>query len=262
MPDEPKKLQLAAGELERLMKDRFERPMPRRFYEQVRVAGDAPPFTIELDGKPLKTPLKAPFEVPTRPLAEAVADEWRAQEKTINPFAMPLTRLCNAAIDRVRGRRSEVLAAITAHGAHELLCYRAETPLAFAHLQAETWDPLLQWAERQMGAGFTVTRGVMPVAQDERTLRAIAGRYGVFGDYQLAALNNMATLTSSAILPLAVAERHLSPEQAWRAANLEEQWNISQWGEDAEAAARLKRRGDEFLSAARLMELLDTGLNQ
>ena len=254
--DERGKITLAARELERLMKDRFERPMPKRFYKAVAVRGEEAPYSIALDEGLLRTPMKAPLELPTRPLAEAVAAEWARQEERIDPFDMPLTRLSNAAIDRVRGRRAAVIADICAHGAHELLCYRAEGPMAFAHLQERTWEPLLQWAEGELGAAFARACGVMPVEQPEETLGALRRRYGAFGDFQLAGLSNMATLSHSAVLPLAVAAGRLAPEEAWEAANLEEAWNIRQWGADAEATARTARRRLEFLSAAHLLELL------
>lgn len=256
MSDERGKIELSREELDRLTKDRFERPMPRRFYEKAAVEGEAAPFCITLDGRALRTPLKAPLELPTRALARAVAEEWNAQGETINPFDMPLTRLANAAIDRVRGRRDEVIASICAFGAHDLLCYRASQPLAFAHLQGRTWDPLLEWAREQTGARFVLAEGVMPVEQPEETIAALRARYEVFGEFQLAGLSNMATLTGSAILPLAVAAGRLAPGDAWEASVLDETWNARQWGEDAEAAARLELRRREFLSAARLLELL------
>jgi len=256
MSDGPDRIALAQEELERLMKDRFERPMPKRFYEKVTVGGAPPALSIELDGKPLRTPMKALLEAPTRALAEAMAEEWRAQGANIDPFAMPLTRLANTAIDRVRPRRDEVIAAIRAHGAHDLLCYRMREPVAFAMLQQKTWDPLLEWAEAQVGGSFLIAEGVMPVTQPRETLEGLTRRYGAFGDFQLAALSDLATLSGSAILPLAVATGRLSATRAWEAATLDETWNMRLWGTDREAEARLALREREFAAAARLLELL------
>ncbi len=247
---------LSEEELKRLMRDRFERPMAKRFYERARATGEAPPFGVALDGRRLRTPMKAPLETPTRALAEAVAEEWARQKERINPFDMPLTRLCNAAIDRARGRGAEVVAAICEYGAHDLLCYRAGEPEELVRRQTQAWDGPLRWAEEQIGARFVLAQGIMPVEQPRETMEALRRRYLVFGDFQLAALNNMAALSASAILPLCVAAGRLSAEEAWRASTVEEAWNVSQWGEDAEAAARLEQRRKEFLSAGRLLELL------
>ena len=66
---------------ERLSRDRFVRPRPKRFYKSVAVTET---FGIALDGKTVKTPLKAPLVLPNRALAEAVAAEWEAQTEVID----------------------------------------------------------------------------------------------------------------------------------------------------------------------------------
>src|SRR5262245_58795387 len=73
----------------------------RRFYEQVSVAEGEGGFGIALDGRPVRTPRRRALAAPARALAEALADEWRAQAETIDPMTMPLTRLANAIIDGV-----------------------------------------------------------------------------------------------------------------------------------------------------------------
>ena len=70
----------------------------KRFWTEVDVDADR---GRALDGRPVRTPGRAPLALPTDALAEAVADEWRAVGETIDPRAMPLTGLANAAIDRI-----------------------------------------------------------------------------------------------------------------------------------------------------------------
>jgi chaperone required for assembly of F1-ATPase len=48
----------------------------------------------------------------------------------------------------------------------------------------------------------------------------------------------------------------LTPEQAWQAAHVDEDFQISQWGEDAEAAHRRAHRRRDFDAAARVLETL------
>ena len=81
---------------ERLSQDRIDRPLPKRFYKDVSVGAER---EILLDGRVVKTPMKAKLALPTLALADAVADEWRAQVGVINPALMPLTKLANTAID-------------------------------------------------------------------------------------------------------------------------------------------------------------------
>jgi hypothetical protein len=62
----------------------------KRFWKEVAVVeGDR--FGITLDGRRLKTPAKADLAVPTRALADAIADEWRDSGEEVDPRAMPLT---------------------------------------------------------------------------------------------------------------------------------------------------------------------------
>jgi chaperone required for assembly of F1-ATPase len=67
----------------------------------------------------------------------------------------------------------------------------------------------------------------------------------------------MTTLTGSALLALALSRGALSVEEAWSAAHVDEDWQIEQWGEDAEAAERRRYRWQEMQSARRLLGLVD-----
>ena len=73
----------------------------KRFYRQAEVTAGDGGFEIALDGRPIRTPGRVPLAVPTRELAEAMADEWNAQGDKLEPRSMPLTGLANAAIDRL-----------------------------------------------------------------------------------------------------------------------------------------------------------------
>ena len=57
----------------------------RRFYKKVAVTGTAAPFSVTLDERSLRTPLKRALDLPTKRLAQAVASEWAAQAEKIDP---------------------------------------------------------------------------------------------------------------------------------------------------------------------------------
>ncbi len=71
--------------------------------------------------------------------------------------------------------------------------------------------------------------------------------------FSLAALHVMTALTGSALLALAVLRGKLSPEEAWKAAHVDEDFQISQWGVDAEAAQRREHRWRDFAAASRAL---------
>jgi chaperone required for assembly of F1-ATPase len=65
----------------------------------------------------------------------------------------------------------------------------------------------------------------------------------------------MTTLTGSVLIPLAVAARALSPEEAWDAAHVDERYQESVWGEDEEAMIRRAGRWEDFAAAATVYRL-------
>ncbi len=76
-----------------------------------------------------------------------------------------------------------------------------------------------------------------------------------FDAWGLAALHVLTGLTGSALVALAVALGELTPEEAWEAAHVDEDWQISQWGEDEEAAERRARHFRDFAAAAQFGQL-------
>jgi chaperone required for assembly of F1-ATPase len=225
----------------------------KRFYKQVRVTVER---GIELDARPVRTPAKALLTLPTQALAEAVAEEWRAQGEEINPFAMPLTGLANAAIDRVSADPDAFAAGLALYGESELLCYRAEDPFALVARQNQDWNPLLGWAQDRYGVVFTLIRGIMHQPQPAQTLARLRRAVAEFDSFQLAALSPLVTISGSLVIPLALAQAKIDAEDAFATAHLDELWQAEQWGEDDFALeARAVHRTD-FLAAARFFTLL------
>lgn len=227
----------------------------RRFWREVALADGE----VLLDGRPVRTPGRAPLALPTAALADAVAEEWRAVGEALDPRAMPLTGLANAAVDRVAPDRAAFAAGLARYGESDLLCYRAEGPPPLVERQAAAWDPVLDWARRRYDVAFTVTAGVMHRPQPPGTLRRLGDAAAALDAWILAALSPVVTITGSLILGLALAERALSPDAAWGAAGVDEDWQAELWGEDPLAAEARAARRREFDAAVRLLGLLKSG---
>jgi chaperone required for assembly of F1-ATPase len=189
-----------------------------RPYLSVTVAGDDPHFSVLLDGRPIRTPLKAP-------------------------------------IDRVAPHRERIIAEIVQFTSSDLVCYRAEAPDALIAKQAQHWDPILAWAAEVLGAAFTVTRGVVHISQPEAGLEAVRRHLGQESEWSLTAIHNVTTLLGSGLLAIMVAGRAIEAEAAWRAAHVDEDWQIELWGADAEASARREARRGEFDTCVRFLDL-------
>lgn len=233
-----------------------QRRLPKRFYKTVSIGPDSGGFRPLLDGKPVRTPAKNDLLLPSHALAEEIAAEWEAQRVHIDPARMPLTKLANSAIDGVIGREAEVRADIVKYAGSDLIYYRAEGPAELVRSQMHAWDPILAWARETLGASFVVARGIMPVVQKSDAIASVERALGGNDVFRLAALHVMTTLMGSVLLALAHAQGALSAEQAWAAAHVDEDWQITQWGEDAEAKARRDRRWLEMQTASRFLGLL------
>jgi chaperone required for assembly of F1-ATPase len=239
-----------------LAAQRAARPvLRRRFYKAVTIAAGKTGHGVHLDGKPVRTPHRRPLTAPVPDLAQALADEWATQGEDIDPAKMPLTRLANSIIDGVAAARADVAAEICKYFASDLVFYRAEAPVPLRARQARHWDPVLAWAGQTLGADFKIGSGIGHIAQPAAALGA-AGAALPQDEWRLGALHAVTTLTGSALLALALMDGAISPEAAWQAAHVDEDWNMEQWGRDEIALRRRAFRFAEFQAAALVLRAL------
>lgn len=229
----------------------------RRFWKDVSVEREADGFALKLDGRPVKTPGRASLSLPNAALAEAVAEEWRAVGETIDPRAMPLTGLSNAAIDRIATARERFAAGLAAYGETDLLYYRADdAQAALAERQAATWDPLLDWARARYDVHFETTTGVMHHPQPPATVARLAEAVAALDAFHLAGLSPLVTIGGSLIAALALLEGHAGRDTIWAAVETDEDWQIEQWGDDDLAIKARESRKADFDAGARFLSLL------
>jgi chaperone required for assembly of F1-ATPase len=235
---------------------------PKRFYTRVGVGEHDGGFALLLDGRPAKTPAKAALVLPTLAAAEAVAAEWQAQKEDIDFASMPLTRIANTAIDGVAGNMQAVAAEIVKYADTDLVCHRAATPASLVKAEAEAWDPIIAFAASRLGAHFICVEGIVFVGQPHAAKAAVrakvdeVARRGRAAPFALASLSVMTTLTGSVLIALALAEGAISLDEAWRAAHVDEDFEMRLWGADPEAIERRARRFAEMAAAERLWRLV------
>lgn len=230
------------------------RELPRRFY---RTAGTAPHgdvFAVTLDGRQARTPGRKPLAVASPAVAEALAAEWQGQGETIDPATMPLTRIVHSAIDRVASEMAPVRAEIVKYAGTDLVCYRGEGPPSLVAAQEAAWGPVLAWVRQALGARFALVEGVVAVDQPAESLAAVDAALEPLDPLRLAAVHVVTTLTGSALIALAVLNGALSPEAAWAAAHVDEDWQMERWGRDEMALARRTARWREMQAAALILK--------
>jgi len=212
--------------------------LPRRFYKTADVAAGEGGFVVRLDGRTPRTPAGKPLAAPTKPLAELVAAEWKAQGEHILIATMPAMRLANTALDHIGQAREAVVAEVARYAGSELLCYRAEAPQTLVERQAKQWQPLLDWAGDELGIALELAQGVVHRQQPPASLERAGALAGELDDFALAGLAHATALFGSAVLAFALQRGRLSGADAHALSRLDETFQEERWGIDAEAAER------------------------
>lgn len=227
----------------------------KRFYETAAVAQNGDQYEITLDGKPVRTPARRALATPSPELSQAIADEWQAQTDEIDPAKMPLTRLANSIIDGVSENAPLVREEIVKYLGSDLLFYRADAPQRLVERQAAAWDPILNWAARDLGARFIMVEGVVFARQPEAAVEA-ASKAIPADIWRLGAVHSAMTLTGSALLALAVSAGVISADDAFKASQVDEDWQMEQWGRDSLTEQRQERRRTDMRAAEKVLQAL------
>lgn len=225
--------------------------MVKRFYKDASVDDRS---GILLDNRQMKTPKGLPFVLPTRALADAIAEEWRAQIDDIKPDTMPLTKLAYSAIDGA-SESAAIAEQVAAYAKSDLLCYRAEHPDELVIRQAHQWGPILDWLAETHGARLKLATGIGFVEQPPEALARLSERVGRLNPFALVALHTATSITGSLALGLALADARLTAREAFALSQLDETFQAEKWGQDAEAEARATRLLADLEAAERFMRL-------
>lgn len=228
----------------------------KRFYKTATAEPCPGGAVVLLDGRLLRTPAKAEMLLPTLSLAQAVAAEWNAQTTEIAPLRMPLTRLAATAIDRVAADPAVTTAEIVRYGGTDLLSYRAETPPELVASQDAVWSPLLDWFRTRYDIQLQITSGIIAVPQAADLPSRLEKLCAGLDAMRLTALHAVTTITGSAVLGFALLEGRLDAAAAHDAGQLDELFQVRQWGEDEEARMRRVALREELAAVEQFLALL------
>jgi len=228
----------------------------KRFYKAVGIAVHADGFTVQLDGRDVKSPAGTLAVLPSQSLAEAIAAEWASQEETIDAGTMPVFSLAVTVLDRVTPQRDAIIAELRAYGGNDLLCYQDGEEADLATRQAQRWGPWLDWARDALGAELYVATGIMPVTQPDASLAALQDAIATHDDWQLGMLHRAVTLGGSLVLGLAMLRGEMDADALFDTAFLDELWQSEKWGSDWEAEDRRALIRGEIGQAHRFLALV------
>ncbi len=222
--------------------------LPRRY--ALARADDAQ--IVWLDGNELLTPARNKLQVPTAALAQALAAEWNAQGKTIDPARMPLSQLAMTAVDRVCPQRDAVIDSLLQYLSTELICHESDVADLRA-LQHERWQAVRGWLQTVYGVTLPATTGLSPVNCDTAWARAALQ---AMDDWRLTATQQAAALLGSLAIALALQAGALTADEAADAAEVEGDFQAQRWGVEEEAETRRASLLQDVRGLATFIDLL------
>lgn len=230
----------------------------KRFYRQAGVEVAEGGCRVVLDGKPIRTPAGRVLSLPTRALAEAIAEEWQGQGERVRPSTMPVMQLACTALDRVAEVREAIVAETMKYAETDLICHRAAEPPELVARQKLAWDPFVAWVEGKFGAKLAVVTGIMPAQQSADAVAALAKAVTRLDTWRLTALQALVGPLGSLAIALAVVGGDWPAETAFEVAAVDDLWQREKWGSDAEAERVLAARRVDIVAAGRLTRLVAT----
>ncbi|WP_228243518.1 ATP12 family protein [Porphyrobacter sp. GA68] len=222
----------------------------KRFYRSVTVERVEGGYAVALDGRQIRTQGEGlPQTLPTRTLADLLAQEWSRQGEAIDLSGFPARALADYAIDRVTPDRGAAADRLMRFIDTDTLCFRADPEEPLHRRQMDVWEPILTRFEQRTGSRLVRVSGVMHRPQPAATLAALKTQLLEWNAFALAGLETLASLAASLTVALEVAEPGADAAALWAAAALEEEWQAELWGREAEAESRRARRRIEFMAA-------------
>ncbi|KYN12887.1 PREDICTED: ATP synthase mitochondrial F1 complex assembly factor 2 [Trachymyrmex cornetzi] len=203
----------------------------KRFYRRTNILSSGDKFEVTLDQRKLKTPQGRIFEVNSKPLALAVAAEWDAQKKTIDRGSMHLTSLCNTVLDNPHNRTKINLVN------HMVNCLEMDTILFYSsevdelyQLQIEKWEPIVHWFCEHYNVEIMRTQSIQAPTVSMETKAALTKHLLSHNFNSIYGLVYAMDGLKSVILTLATAARVINILEAVSLSHLEEEYQISHWG--------------------------------
>ncbi len=225
-------------------------PGIKKFYKKVEYREKDGNFSILLDGRELKTPLKNPLMIPNKTLAEYVVKEWQEQKEFIEPTSMHIMQYLSTSIDKIDDKKDEILQTILTYAETDLLVYRAEIP-ALNKIEMENWQPILDWAEQEHGIKFYVTDGLMFIEQPKESFTKLETYTKSLSTLELTAFIFAVQLAGSVMLGFALMHRYITIETYIKCVTLSERYQEEKWGEDEDLTLKV----NSFEEEAKMLDL-------
>ena len=219
----------------------------KRFYKTVTTQATDGGFLIMLDGRAVKTSLKAELLASNENMANALMLEWAGQEEEIVPASMPLTQILSTKIDRVAKERETMQDILFKYLDTDLLCYRTDHPPELQKAQEDAWDGYLEWFEGEFGVKLETTHGLSALSQPKDAHDKVQETVKALDHDHFTVLQLIASTCGSLVLSLAALNGKTSAEQIFAAMRVEEKFKAEIYNEEFYGADPAQEKKDEAI---------------
>ena len=230
----------------------------KKFYKKATAKFDNGRFVICLDDKPIKPPAGHLMAIRQTGLADVVIREWDDQEDVINPKTMPITQLLNVKIDKAQDMvvRKPLEDALLEYINSDLICYFAEGPDSLVAAQRQHWSPLQQIFKEESGITLRTTSGINFVEQDPELEKQGRAFVESLDAAHFAAFQSVVGPLGSFFIAKAFVEKHITADEAYNAALVDEVFQMDIWGADPEAEKKHAALRKELSDVERFLQLI------
>ena len=136
------------------------------------------------------------------------------------------------AVGEIKVRRGDVIDKLVEFAPTDSLLFWANND-ELIKKQEQLWNPILNWANKELNAKYITTKNLDVPEQDEYSINNLKNFMENLSDKELAAFYLASVNMKSELLAAALVKGHISAEQAFDAANLEELWQAEHWGKES-----------------------------
>ena len=212
-------------------------------------------FLIYLDEYCLKSDKGNALKLP-RKLAEEVVREWSADGKIDAIKHSFFTKFCFSATDLTEREREAVLARLVDYGNCDPICYIANEPTKLHFKQKTLYEPLIDWIEKFLAIKLNESSSLLFIEQPSSNSVEIKKYLEDFDNFHLTAIHELTKSLGSLFTCLALYNNIVSPELAWKVANVEDDFRIELWGEVEEETLIKNANFDHFKCLLNILQMI------
>lgn len=209
----------------------------RRFYKRVDVAESKQNtgfYNILLDGRVLKSPAFATFEMPNKEIAAVVAAEWDAQNDRlgIQPTSMAFMKLAATAVDQIMPDSEFTKQhCVSFLPTDTVLYFTTADDRILLRKQTKHFEPLIKWMNNHFNIDLNVSYGgFRKLEHSVDTVKKVRAAVDAMNPFELACLQCVTMECKSIIIALALLHGRISYEEAILVSRLEEELQCEVWG--------------------------------